>query len=198
VKYFQLNTQNPELEKNYAKEQNGKKDQFIGDQRNLTSIQKTADEKDTALIDFYMKRDIYEVDAIDKKEYNDLMAKLKPEDKSILDSNLHFYELHFTNIGGLVMPLIIRAKLANGQDSIIRIPAEIWRMHEDKVSKVFIFNQEVMSFRLDPFLETADTDLSNNAWPCENIPTRYQLFKQKQMTENPMQRQKRLEEMKKQ
>lgn len=198
VKYFQLNTQNPELEKNYAKEQNGKKDQFIGDQRNLTSIQKTADEKDTALIDFYMKRDIYEVDAIDKKEYNDLMAKLKPDDKSILDSNLHFYELHFTNIGGLVMPLIIRAKLANGQDSIIRIPAEIWRMHEDKVSKVFIFNQEVVSFRLDPFLETADTDLSNNAWPSENIPTRYQLFKQKQMTENPMQRQKRLEEMKKQ
>lgn len=197
VKYFQLNTQNPVVEKNYLKSQNEKKDQFIGDQRNLTSIEKTADEIDTSLNDFYMKRDVYEVDAIDQKEYTDLLAKLKPEDKRVLDSNLHFYELHFSNIGGLVMPLIIRAKYANGQDSIIRIPAEIWRMHEDKVSKVFIFNQEVVSFRLDPFLETADTDLSNNAWPSENIPTRYQLFKQKQMNENPMQRQKRLEEMKK-
>jgi hypothetical protein len=52
--------------------------------------------------------------------------------------------------------------------------------------------------RLDPFLETADTDLDNNSWPEEKQPTRYQLFKQQSsVRENPMQRQKRVEEMKK-
>ena len=67
-------------------------------------------------------------------------------------------------------------------------------MYEDKVSKVLLFNKPVISFRVDPFLETADTDLNNNAWPARVEPTRYDLFKQKQQNnENPMQRQKRVE-----
>jgi len=53
----------------------------------------------------------------------------------------------------------------------------------------------VDNVRLDPFLETADTDLNNNSWPEERQPTRYQLFRQKQTMENPMQRQKRVNEM---
>jgi hypothetical protein len=76
---------------------------------------------------------------------------------------------------------------------IIRIPAEIWRQYEDRVSRVLILNKEAISFRLDPFLETADTDLDNNSWPKRVLPTRYELFKQKPQNENPMQRQKRLE-----
>jgi hypothetical protein len=65
-------------------------------------------------------------------------------------------------------------------------------MYEDKVSKVFIFDKELKSVRLDPFLETADTDLDNNSWPRELQPSRYQLFKQQQAKENPMQREKRM------
>jgi hypothetical protein len=52
--------------------------------------------------------------------------------------------------------------------------------------------------RLDPFLETADTDLNNNSWPKEVLPTKYQLFKQQTVKENPMQRQKRIDELNKQ
>jgi hypothetical protein len=84
---------------------------------------------------------------------------------------------------------------ADNTVEIIRIPAEIWRQYEDKVSKVFIFDKEVISFRLDPNLETADTDFSNNSWPKRVEPTRYELFKQKQMNgENQMQREKRVQE----
>ena len=50
---------------------------------------------------------------------------------------------------------------------------------------------------MDPFLETADTDLNNNAWPKEVFPTKYQLFKQQSVKENPMQRQKRVDELNK-
>jgi hypothetical protein len=32
----------------------------------------------------------------------------------------------------------------------------------------------------DPFLETADTDTSNNAWPRKATPSRLELFKTKQ------------------
>ena len=68
-------------------------------------------------------------------------------------------------------------------------------MNNFKVSKVFIFDKEISSFRLDPFLETADTDLSNNSWPRELEPTRFNLFKENRTNENPMQRQKRVDEL---
>ena len=93
------------------------------------------------------------------------------------------------------MPLIIRFTFADNTTEVVRIPAEIWRREENKVSKVFIFDKEVKALRLDPFLETADTDLNNNSWPAEQAPTRFELFKEKQTHENPMQRDKRLKEL---
>jgi hypothetical protein len=62
---------------------------------------------------------------------------------------------------------------------IIRIPVEVWVLGQETVSKVFIFNKEVISFHLDPFLESADTDLDNNAWPAKVALTRYQLHELK-------------------
>jgi len=91
------------------------------------------------------------------------------------------------------MPLIIRARFVDGTEEVIRIPAEVWRRDNFNISKVFIFEKEVASFRLDPFLETGDTNLNNNAWPKEVKPSRYQLFQEKNMNENPMQRAKRAE-----
>ena len=194
VKWFQLNTQNPEIEKGIKEQTDKAKDKFIGDTRNKTSIAKTINENDASIDDFYAKRNIYKVDALDKKDFEALNAKLSDEERKLLNANKQFYELSFSNLGGLVSPLIIEATFEDNSTEVIRIPAEIWRMYEDKVSKVLLFNKPVISFRVDPFLETADTDLNNNAWPARVEPTRYDLFKQKQQNnENPMQRQKRVE-----
>lgn len=195
VKPFQLNTKNPEIEKATAKEVNDSKDVPISTLRNRESIKETVNERDANIDDFYAKHNEFEVDALDKKEYEDFQAKLTPEEKELLNSNLHFYQLDFTNVGGLPMPIIIRAKFVDGTEEIIRIPAEIWRKDEINVSKVFHFEKEVSSFRVDPFLETADVDLDNNSWPAVTMPSRYELFKQQQTKENPMQRQKRVEEL---
>lgn len=195
VKWFQLNTMNPGIEKTIDETRDKAKDKFIGDTRNKESIEQTVNEKDPAIDDFYAKRNIYLVDALDIKEYEEFMSKLTDEDKKLLNANKQIYELTFTNIGGLVMPLIIEVTFADNTTEIIRIPAEIWRQYEYQVSRVFIFDKEVISFRLDPYLETADTDLDNNSWPRRIIPTRYELFKQKQINENPMQRQKRVEQL---
>jgi hypothetical protein len=195
IKFFQLNTNNPEIEKAFAKDQDANKDVFIGDSRNLKSIKETVNEKDPLIDDFYGKRNIYEVDTLERLEYQEFENKLTPSEKAKLDENNFFYEVSFTNIGGLVMPLIIEVTYIDNTKEVIRIPAEIWLRNQTEVSKVFILNKEVIRFRLDPFLETADTDLGNNAWPAEVIPSRYQLFQQKRINENPMQRQNRLEEL---
>ena len=195
VKWFQLNTQNPALEKAFLQNKDAQKDTFIGDTRNKTAITTTVNEKDANIDDFYAKRDLYKVDALDEKAYQSFLSKTSPEDLAYLNAGKQLYELSFENIGGIVMPLIIEATFADGSTKVERIPAEIWRIEEQKVSKVFIYDKDVVSFRLDPFLETADTDLDNNTWPRQLQPTRYQLYKQEQTRENPMQRQQRLEQM---
>jgi hypothetical protein len=196
VKWFQLNTQNPDKEKAFLLKQKNEKDVHIGEGRNKNDIPQTVNERDLGIDDFYAKRNIYQVDTLDKKEYSEFKTKLAKDELELLNSNQQFYELSFSNIGGLVMPLILEFTFEDGSKEVRRIPAEIWRMYEDKVSKVFIFDKVLQSVRLDPFLETADTDLDNNSWPEEKQPTRYQLFKQQSsVRENPMQRQKIVDEM---
>lgn len=197
VTWFQLDTENPEIDKAWAKEHDEQKDQFIGDTRNKESIKETVNERDSDIDDFYGKRDIYKVDALDRKEYEDLKESLSQEELDLLNAGKNFYELQFSNIGGIPMPIILRFDFTDGTNEVVRIPAEIWRRTGEDVSKVFIFEKEVSSIRMDPFLETADTDFSNNSWPQQPTPTRFELFKQRQTGENPMQRQQRVEELEK-
>jgi hypothetical protein len=170
-------------------------DNFVGNTRNKTSIKETVNERDGDIDDFYAKRDPYAVDKLHRKDYEDFKEKLSPEQLELLNSGKQFYELNFSNIGGIPMPIILQFTFTDGTDQLIHIPAEIWRRHEEKVSKVFIFDRQLASVHMDPFLETADTDVSNNHWPERQIPTRFELFREKNTGENPMQRQKRLEEM---
>ena len=195
VKWFELNTQNPELEKAFLQQKDAQKDVHIGVTRNQTAIGQTVNERDAQIDDFYGKRNIYAVDALDQKAYQGFIAKTSAEDLAYLNAGKQLYELTFENFGGLVMPLIIEVTFADGSTKVERMPAEIWRIEELKVSKVFVYDQAVVSFKLDPFLETADTDLDNNTWPRVMQATRYQLYKQEQTRENPMQRQQRLEQM---
>jgi len=199
VKLFQLNTQDPTIEKAFSKNQNSNRDIHIGETRNQEQIKETINEKDQNIDDFYGKRDIYQVDALDLKEYEGLKRRLDKGKLDLLNAGYFFYELTFDNIGGLVMPLIIEVTYTDKTSEVIRIPAEIWRRKESVVSKVFVLEKEVASFQLDPFLETADTDLQNNMWPKRALPSRYDLFQQRKMRmqqrENPMQRQKRVDEL---
>ena len=189
VKWFQLNSQNPSIEKALLEENDKEKDSHIGVPRNLKEITETVNERDSLIDDYYGKRNIYLVDALDKKEYEQFIQKSSTKDLALLNAGNHFYEVNLENIGGMVMPLIFRFTFIDDSTEIVRIPVEIWRQYEDKVSKVFIFAKEVKEIRLDPFLETADVNLNNNSWPTATQPSRYQLFKQQPAKINPMQRQ---------
>ena len=198
VKWFQLDTKNPSVEKEFKRQQDEKADEHIGFTRNKTEIEQTFSEKDTAMVDFYNKIDHYAVDELEQKQYVEFKNKLTDEELELLNAGKQFYELSFENIGGLVMPLIIQFTFEDETQEVVRIPAEIWRLDNYNISKVFIFDKKVNRIRLDPFLETADTDLSNNSWPRQVEPTRFNLFKDKQTRENPMQRDKRLQKLREQ
>jgi len=85
------------------------------------------------------------------------------------------------------MPLILEWEYADGTKEVERTPDEIWRINDD-ISKVFVKRKEVVRITLDPFLETADCDLNNNNWPPTVVPTRFDVFKEREWRRpNPMQ-----------
>ncbi|MDG1780050.1 MAG: M1 family metallopeptidase [Flavobacteriales bacterium] len=196
VKWFQINSKNPEVENAKRKEMDDAKPADISEMRDKEWIPKSRLEGDESLHDFYTKLDRYEVINLDRKEYDKYLSNLTDEQKELLNSAKQFYEITVENVGGLVMPLIIKLEYTDGTEEVRRIPAEIWRMSEPTVTKVIITEKEVSRIVLDPYLETADTDLNNNSWPARPQPTRFDLFKSGERgggAENPMQRYQRNE-----
>lgn len=166
---------------------------FITRQRNRAEFGTFPVERDTSVSDFYNTYRPWETeDSIDvtvQMKYDSLMTR---EEKEAKYGKKNYYELHFSNKGGLVMPIIIEWTFEDGTKEVERVPVEIWRLNEEKVTKVFVKNKEVKSIILDPYKETADIDESNNSFPVREIPTRFQIFKQHKFKPkpNPMQKAK--------
>ncbi len=90
----------------------------------------------------------------------------------------NLYQVTFENKGGLMTPLVIEWTYKDGSKEIERIPAEIWRKNEEKVTHIFAKDKEVDSMRFDPFNELADTNTENNAFP-KSGSSRFDQFKKK-------------------
>ncbi len=102
-------------------------------------------------------------------------------DEEGLKANLQkkeIYKVRFRNKGGLVMPLIVQLTLLSGKQELHRIPAEVWRKNEYVVNKVFVTDEPVTQFMLDPLAETADIDVSNNVYPRDESKSPVQRFKE--------------------
>ncbi len=190
VKYFRADTKNPEIENALARKEQQEAPKSISSIRNRESIAQTYDEQDPKLKDFYATYDPLDITPDAQESYKRYVNSLTEEERNFLASGKHFYELTFQNLGGLVMPLIIEFTYEDGSKEVQRIPAEIWRYHSDKVSKVFVTDKEVAGIVLDPYLETADTDIENNYFPPRPEKSRFELFKGRSFNnaENPMQR----------
>ena len=154
-------------------------------------------EADPTLNDFYTTTGKYEVLELDRREAAEAMEKLGEDEKALLASGKQYYEITFRNIGGLVMPLILEFEYEDGEREVRRIPAEIWKMSEPTVTKVFVTDRPAARITLDPYMETADVDMGNNVWPPRPEPTRFEVFQGSGYSryssggENPMQRARR-------
>ena len=88
------------------------------------------------------------------------------------------YEVEFEKQGGLVMPLIIELTYADGSKEKQTFPAQIWIKDDTSVKRVFAASREITNITVDPDLETADVDTSNNSWPKKDAD-KFDQFKEK-------------------
>ena len=191
VKWYTVDSQDPEFVNAKLREQQNRAPQTLSQQRNLIDIKKTRLDERPELKDFYNSYDPTNTTVADMQRYQAFLKSLTPAEKQALDSGLNFYEVSFRNIGGLVMPLVVRMEFEDGTDEIVNIPAEIWRYNNEQITKVFVTEKPVVSFELDPFLQTADTELANNNFPRRLTPSRFDIYKQQQRDQqNPMQRER--------
>ena len=139
-------------------------------------------DKDTSLRDFYWKYD-REMEKYDSTKYPVVVSpqtEALDEEGKQKYGDKQLYEITFSNKGGLVMPIIIEWTFKDGSTEIERIPAQVWRKNEQKVTKTFMKDKEVASIKLDPYRETADIDETNNSYGDIKPPSKFKLFKQKQ------------------
>jgi hypothetical protein len=178
VKSYKPNTKNPGLESTRLQNERQAQVPSISAQRNATDLKTTLVDEKPDLKDFYNNYDPLAVTEADKQRYFQYLSTLTPQQQQRLNGNLNFYELNLHNVGGLVMPVVIQMTYDDGSQELSTIPAEIWRKNNEQVNKIIITPKNVVSFVIDPYQQTADTDLSNNAFPRQAAPTRFELFQQ--------------------
>jgi hypothetical protein len=144
------------------------------------AVKETVMEKYPELRDRYNDRKPYRVTPEMKKRAEAFRSRMSKEELALMDEGYNYYEIEFTNEGGLIMPIILEMTYADGSTELIRIPVEIWKQRADKVTKVFPRKKELTKIVLDPYLETADTDRSDNYYPSRSQPTRFELYRGQQ------------------
>jgi hypothetical protein len=88
-----------------------------------------------------------------------------PEDKANLKNPKYFYEVEFNKPGGMPMPIIVQITYEDGTVDNFKYPAQIWRYNNETAKKVFAVSKAIKQIQIDPKLETADIDVTNNSWP---------------------------------
>ena len=78
------------------------------------------------------------------------------------------------------MPIIVDIEYEDETTQRITYPAQVWRKNDKEVSKLVTSNKKLVSIQVDPDLETADIDTSNNSWPKKEEKSKFDAFKEKQ------------------
>ncbi len=176
ISEYGVSTKNPETEQAWKKAQRDAEPASIADLRNKGTLARRVDAH-PELKDFYNEHDDFTVTNKERNKFNDSVEKLDDWEKALLAQGKHLYLVDFSNLGGLVMPLILEIELKSGKKYIERVPAEVWRYSPKKITKLIVTDEPMVGLTQDPNWETADIDTSNNAWPRKITPSRLELFK---------------------
>lgn len=115
----------------------------------------------------------------DGQSYGEFLSRIDETSMRKKLDGKHLYEVTLNNKGGLVAPVIIEWTYKDGSKEIERIPAEIWRLNESQVRKVFVKDKEVTNIVIDPNKETADVNTDNNLFPKKESISKFEEFKKK-------------------
>jgi hypothetical protein len=106
-----------------------------------------------------------------------MMDNMTEADRAKVKEPKYFYEITFDKPGGIPMPLIVEYTYADGTKENVTYPPEIWRKNDAEVKRVISSQKELVGIVVDPKLETADIDTTNNAWPMKDEKSDFDKFK---------------------
>ncbi|MCA9713837.1 MAG: M1 family metallopeptidase [Myxococcales bacterium] len=179
VHEFTVDSRDPQLERSFQRQQDqAREPESLTRLRNKSA--RTLVDELPELKDFYNDFDEYTVTDADRDEYRALLDAISDEERALLRTGKRFYVVELENRGGLVMPVILELRFADGAREELRIPAELWRRDARRARTLIIRDKPLQGVTLDPHLETADADQDNNHWPPQLRRSRFQLFKDKQ------------------
>ncbi|MGQ7946468.1 M1 family metallopeptidase [Flavobacterium sp. WC2509] len=100
------------------------------------------------------------------KLLSDYVAQnVSAEEKANLSNPKYFYEVEFNKPGGMPMPIIVQITYEDGTVDNYKYPAQIWRQNNETAKKIYATSKAIKQIQIDPKLETADIDVTNNSWP---------------------------------
>nr|WP_314543572.1 M1 family metallopeptidase [uncultured Massilia sp.] len=184
ISEYTIGSKDPDVEKAWQRARKDAEPVSITDQRNKGTLPRRLDTH-PELKDFYNEHDDFTVTNKDRNKYAETTEGLEDWEKALLKEGKHLYLVDFSNIGGLVSPLVLEIQLQSGKKYVERIPAEVWRYSPKKITKLIVTDEPMVALTQDPYLETADIDTGNNSWPRKAQPSRLELFKSQQ-TQNDM------------
>ena len=118
------------------------------------------------------KKRALEVDSV--KLLSDYIAQnFSAEEKANMKNPKYFYEVEFDKPGGMLMPIIVEVTYEDDSVENFKFPAQIWRKSNQTAKRVFATEKVIKKIQVDPKLETADVDVTNNSWPKENIKSKF-------------------------
>jgi hypothetical protein len=185
VYQMRLDTHNPDIDYGRLRQIEADKPSSLFDERNKTEGKTLWLDRNSDVTDFYDDNDRFTVTNKERNKYNKFLKDLKPWERKALDravkEDKNYYVLEFSNVGGLVMPILLELTYKNGSTESMYIPAEIWRRTPKHVQKLIVTDKdkELASVAVDPGWETADVDVENNHYPRQIIPTRVEAYKAK-------------------
>ena len=95
------------------------------------------------------------------------------DERTKLNEPNYFYQVTFNKPGGLVMPIIVELTYEDGTVEMQKFPAQIWRLNDKEVNRTFATKKQIVKITIDPKLETADIDITNNVWPRAEVKSKF-------------------------
>ncbi len=126
-------------------------------------------ERDPKVRDYYDTINRNDATAAQRKKAKEADEDLTPQERVARNQTDTFYRFRFRNVGGLVMPVILKLDFTDGSTETVRIPAEIWRRNSKQVTWQYVTAKTLKRAELDPLWETADADRDNNLFEGSGV-----------------------------
>ncbi|TQF71306.1 M1 family metallopeptidase [Pseudoalteromonas luteoviolacea] len=183
VYQMRLDTHDPDID--FARERKFEQDKpsslFV--ERNKAEGKQLWIDLNPDIRDFYDDNDRFTVTNEERNKYKEFLDSLEPWERKTLaralEEDKNYYVLEFSNIGGLVMPILLELTFEDGSKENQYIPAEIWRRSPKHVRKLIVTNKNKVLTQVvvDSGWETADVNIENNHYPRRIIPSRVEAYK---------------------